>query len=79
MQNILDDICRTIPTGGSKLCYLRFADDIDLMAGSNTEFLYMIFAVQLVGNNGFNVFILLLLVLYTFRNFIVCSYNNPKS
>ena len=35
----------------------------------------MIFAVHLVGHIGFNFFALLLLVLYTIWNLIVCSYN----
>ena len=34
---------------------------------------------HLVGHIGFNVFSLLLLVLYKIRNLIVCSYNNPTS
>ena len=52
----------------------RFNLYIDLIL-----FKYMIFAVNIVGHNGFNVFSLLLLVLYTIQNVLDCSYNNPKS
>ena len=37
MQDTLEDHCSTIAVGGYELCNLKFADDIDLMAGSNTE------------------------------------------
>ena len=37
MQETLHDHTTTISIGGRPICDLRFADDIDLMAGSNTE------------------------------------------
>ena len=37
MQDTLEDHYSTIVVGGYELCDLRFAEDIDLMAGSNTE------------------------------------------
>ena len=37
MQETLHNHTTTITIGGRPLCNLRFADDIDLMAGSNTE------------------------------------------
>ena len=37
MQETLDDHHTSISIGGRPLCNLRFADDIDLLAGSNTE------------------------------------------
>lgn len=37
MQETMDDHPTTISIGGRPLCNLRFADDIDLMAGNNTE------------------------------------------
>ena len=37
MQDTLEDHCITIAIGGYELCNLRFADDIHLMSGLNTE------------------------------------------
>ena len=37
MINTLDEYTSTISIGGRKISNLRFADDIDLIAGSNTE------------------------------------------
>ena len=37
MINTLDEYTSTISIGGRKISKLRFADDIDLIAGSNTE------------------------------------------
>ena len=37
MQEILEDHHTSISIGGRPVCNLRFADDIDLMGGSNTE------------------------------------------
>ena len=37
IQDTLEDHCSTISVGLYELCNLRFSDDIDLMAGSNTE------------------------------------------
>ena len=37
MQDKLEDHCSTIYVGGNELCNLIFADDLDLMVGSNTE------------------------------------------
>ena len=37
MINTLDEYTSTISIGGQKISNLRFADDIDLIAGSNTE------------------------------------------
>ena len=37
MQDTLEDQCSTIAVRGYELCNLRFVDNIDLMAVSNTE------------------------------------------
>ena len=37
MINTLDEYTSTISIGGRKISNLRFADDIDLISGSNTE------------------------------------------
>ena len=37
MQDTLEDHYNTIAVGGYELCDLRFADVIDLIAGSNSE------------------------------------------